>query len=175
MTGLNFLQVTVPLRCTRHTSTSIYHTSTIPSYDGICEYVSGYQGPGVRIPDEVVQVPSLLMGPGPGGSEMKTLRVGCRVPGPSWSGRRGPGWHCQLCGSHGRYRGAAAARGVRVTVTSLSGLGSGPARSSLESRSRHSERGPVVPVAWSRPSRSLRRSRVAAAAWAPAGRAVARR
>jgi hypothetical protein len=33
--------------------TSIYHA--IPSYDGICEYMSGYQG--VRIPDGVPGLP----------------------------------------------------------------------------------------------------------------------
>ena len=45
--------------------TFIYHS--IPSYDGICEYMSGYQG--VRIPDGRPGLSESARLPGPGPEE----------------------------------------------------------------------------------------------------------
>ncbi len=73
--------------------TSIYHA--IPSYDGICEYMSGYQG--VRIPD--VHDP-----------------ISCRSPGPHWQAQA-------LTDSLGRDRDrrARAVPGIMIPVTARPG------------------------------------------------------
>ncbi len=69
--------------------TSIYHA--IPSYDGICEYMSGYQG--VRIPDEGPRDSNPLLaqpwpgpGPGPGATSSKS---DVDDPSPAGLGRHG--------------------------------------------------------------------------------------